>query len=67
MDIQRFFVNKASTVTPSYRKSSIMPPGAYLFPTHLKGGLFERGGLFNLAKMMVSVLLRELEYKVEKF
>ena len=69
-----FFVNKASTVTPSYRKSSIMPPGgggrggAYLFPTHLKGGLFERGGLFNLAKkMMVSVLLRELEYKVEKF
>ena len=68
MDIQRFFVNKASTVTPSYRKSSIMPlGGAYLFPTHLKGGLFERGGLFNLAKMMVSVLLRELEYKVEKF
>ena len=55
-------------MTPSYRKSSIMPPGgAYLFPTHLKGGLFERGGLLNLAKMMVSVLLRELEYKVEKF
>ena len=55
-------------MTPSYRKSSIMPlRGAYLFPTHLKGGLFERGGLFNLAKMMVSVLLRELEYKVEKF
>ena len=49
-----FFVNKASTVTPSYRKSSIMPQG---------GG----GGLFNLAKMMVSVLLRELEYKVETF
>ena len=45
-------------MTPSYRKSSIMPPG---------GGLFERGGGFNLAKMMVSVLLRELEYKVEKF
>ena len=57
-------------MTPSYRKSSIMPlggGGAYLFPTHLKGGLFERGGLFNLAKMMVLVLLRELEYKVEKF
>ena len=68
MDIQRFFLYKSSTVTPSYRKSSIMPlGGAYLFPTHLKGGLFERGGLFNLAKMMVSVLLRELEYKVEKF
>ena len=29
------------------------------------GGLFEREGLFNLAKMMVSVLLKELEYKVE--
>ena len=56
-------------MTPSYRKSFIMPPGgAYLFLTHLKGGLFERGGgLFNLAKLMVLVLLRELEYKVEKF
>ena len=30
------------------------------------GGLFERGGLFNLAKTMVSVLHKELEYKVEK-
>ena len=44
-------------MTPSYRKSSIMPPG----------GAYLRGGGFNLAKMMVSVLLRELEYKVEKF
>ena len=30
------------------------------------GDLFERGGLFNLEKMMVSVLHEELEYKVEK-
>ena len=30
------------------------------------GGLFERGVLFNLEKMMVSVLLKEPEYKMEK-
>ena len=30
------------------------------------GGLIERGALFNLAKMMVTVLHKELEYKVEK-
>ena len=29
-------------------------------------GLFERAGLFNLEIMMVSVLRKELEYKVEK-
>ena len=41
--------------------------GAYLFQTHLRvGGLFERGSLFDLAKTMVSVLHKELEYKVEK-
>ena len=28
---------------------------------------FEAGGLFNLEKTMVRVLLKELEYKVEKF
>ena len=34
----------------------------------MMGGLFEggRGGLFNLAKTMVSVLHKELEYMVEK-
>ena len=32
------------------------------------GGLFERGGaLMNLEKMLVSILHKELEYKVEKF
>ena len=30
-----------------------------------KGGLFEWEGLFHLATMMVSVLLKELEFKVE--
>ena len=30
------------------------------------GGLFEREGLFNLETMRVSVLHKELEYKVEK-
>ena len=32
----------------------------------MMGGLFEGGGLFNLAKTMVSVLHKELEYIVEK-
>ena len=50
-----------------YRKSSIKSGGgAYLFQTQLKGvgGLIETGSLFNLAKTMVSVLHKELEYKV---
>ena len=46
------------------------PREAYLFQKHLGrgggGGLFERRSLFNLAQMMVSVLHKELEYKVEK-
>ena len=38
--------------------------GTYLFQTHLKGGggLIGNGGLFNLEKMMVSVLHKELQY-----
>ena len=58
-----------------HRKSSSMPPGAYLFQTLWGGfnrggggeeGLFKRGSLFHLAKTTVSVLHKELEYKVEK-
>ena len=58
-----------------YRKSSIKPPGgAYLFEAYLRGlidrdrGGYLRGGvcLFNLEKTMVSVLHKELEYKVKK-
>ena len=50
----------------------LSPRGAYLFEAHLRrglietGGLFERGGLCNLETTMVSVLHKELEYKVEK-
>ena len=44
-----------------YRNSSIKPRGAYLFQAHLKGG-----GLFNFELTRVSVLHKELEYKVEK-
>ena len=47
----------------------------FLFQTHLRGGLIEMGdylrggrggGLFNLEKMIVSVLHKGLEYTVEK-
>ena len=50
-----------STVNPL-----LGPPGAYLFQTPFKEGLIEKGGLFNLEMMMVSVLHKELEYKVKK-
>ena len=42
------------------------PWGSREFQAHLRGGLIETGGLFNLEKMMVRVLRKELEYKVEK-
>ena len=50
-------------------KFSIKPPGGLIYFKHtwwVGGGLFERGSLFDLAKTMVSVLHKELEYKVEK-
>ena len=50
-----------------YRKSSIKPiGGSYLFQAHLRRGLIETGGGLLLEKTMVSVLHKELEYKVEK-
>ena len=50
-----------------YHKSSIKPPReAYLFQAHLRVGLIETGGLFNLETMMVSVLHKELKYKAQK-
>ena len=61
--------NVSKALVNKFRKSSInLPPGggACLFQTHLRGGLIETGGLTNLAKTMVSVLHKELEYKVEK-
>ena len=44
------------------------PGGAYLFQAHSKGrgwGLIESGGLFNLEMAIISVLHKELEYKVQ--
>ena len=44
----------------------LSPPGGLLIQTYLRGGgLFVSEGLFNLAYSMVSVLHKELEYKVE--
>ena len=60
--------NVSKALVNKFRKSSINPPGggACLFQTHLRGGLIETGGLTNLAKTMVSVLHKELEFKVER-
>ena len=46
----------------------MLPRGLYSKHIWPRGGevLMETGGLFNLAKTMVSVLHKELEYKVEK-
>ena len=46
----------------------LAPWWGYLCQAHLKrgGGLDRDGGLFNFEKAMVSVLLKELGYKVEK-
>ena len=50
-----------------YCNSSIKPPGGLFISSPLKGGgVFERGGLFNFELTRVSVLHKELEYKVEK-
>ena len=40
----------------------ISPPETYLFQAHLGGG-----GLFNFAKTIVSIFLKEPKNKVEKF
>ena len=59
------------------RKSSIKPQGSWFIPSPFKcggrgeglietGGLFEGGGLFNLEKVLVTLLHKELEYKAEK-
>ena len=61
--------------TSTYCKSSIKPLAGLFISSAFEGGgglietggLFEKGGLFNLEMMMqVSVLHKELEYKVEK-
>ena len=58
--LYRGLLNPGST-TLKFIEHTVNPPWrAYLFQAHLTGGLF------NLEKMMVSVLHKELEYKVEK-
>ena len=47
--------------------TSIEGGGAYHFKHIWGGGLIETGGLYNLAKKAVSVLHKQLEYKVGKF
>ena len=51
-----------------YRKSSIKPPKGLFISCPFGGGghLIEVGSLFNVEKTMVSLLHKELEYKVEK-
>ena len=44
----------------------LSPPVIYFKPIWEGGGLIETRGLFNLEKTMVSVLHKELEYKVKK-
>ena len=46
----------------------LTPRGAHLFQAHLRGrgwSLIEYGGLFNLEMAIISVLHKELEYKVQ--
>ena len=59
--------------TPLYKRYTVNPllsppppQGLIYFKSKWVGGLFERGDLFNLETTMVSVLHKELEYKVEK-
>ena len=55
----------------TYRKSSIKPPEGLFISSPFEwgaggGGLMDALGLFSLETTMVSVLHKELEYKVEK-
>ena len=78
-DFESFFADQEEIVDNSsnrlrvYRKSSINPPSLWLiYFKQVLGGLIETGrvlereGLFNLVKMVLSALHKELEYKVEK-
>ena len=56
-----FFLPAIILFLSIYHKSSIKPPPPGLFISNTF-----KGGLFNLAKTMVSVLHKKLEYKVEK-
>ena len=55
-----------------YSNPLLSPPRSYLFHAHLsEGGAYSKGdcwggGVFNWEESMVSVLHKEVEYKVEK-
>ena len=72
--------NRGQKFLVKYRKTLLSintapPPRTYLFQSQLggggevelnrPGGIFEMGDLFCLAKTMVSVIPKELDYKVE--
>ena len=65
--------SKNITLNPLLSSLGVGGGGGYLFQTHLRwglnrdrgGGKIEKEGLFNLANTMVSVLHKELEYKVK--
>ena len=69
-----YFLEQGQSNWNIHTVNPLLSPPRYLFQAHLGGGgglietrgLFERGGLFNLEKTMVSVLHKELEYKVKK-
>ena len=54
---QKYFRN---TINPL-----LSPPGGLFSSNPFETGLNRDGGLFNLEKVMVSVVHKELEYKVE--
>ena len=59
--------NKTSTVNPLLTPPPTHPLGAYSFQTRLRGGgLNKNGVLFHLTTLVVSVLHKEQECKVEK-
>ena len=60
------FIGLFGLLWNDYRKSSIKSPqGACFISSPFERGVVG-GGLFNLETTMVSVLQKELEYKVEK-
>ena len=59
--------NVSKALVNKYSKSSINTPGSLFISNASEGRLNrDRGGLSNLAKTMVSVLHKELEFKVER-
>ena len=67
-EMRLLFAGYPSPKQPLYGQ---LPPGGLFISSSFEwvgggGGLIETGGLFKLEKTVVSVLHKELEYKVEK-